>query len=256
MSETWAVARLVFTKLLRDRIFIPALIGGSALILFALLASLWGIEEFYKILFDFGSAGLGVIGSLVAIFWGTKSVHDAKKDGSIEVHLSAPISRNAWIAGNFLGLAIGLLNLAVILALVFQALMFFLGSGVFTADQLWLFPLLYLGWLVLGALAILLSSLTSSAVALFTCVMMWGVGLVASPIYFALGNETPDSTKKIVGAIAQAWNLRLFNIGEFLAQNQPVPRSELVDRGVYGLAVCVVLTLIAMLAFRRRDVGE
>ena len=55
MRALVAVSMETFLRLRRDKIFVPAALVGCGLLLMSGLASYWGVEEFFKILYDLGS---------------------------------------------------------------------------------------------------------------------------------------------------------------------------------------------------------
>lgn len=254
MRTIWTIAKLTFLKLRRDRIQVAAIVGGLGLIAFATLASQWALEDVLKIFFDFATFGCHVVGAGVALFWGTKMVADARRDGSLEIHLAAPVGRGAWIIGNFLGLSFALLLLALILLPFWQVALFSLSFGWMTSQQLMVFPLLVLGWMVMGALAIFFASFTSAAVALFCGSCLWVAGLVSFPVARALGAETPETTRKLVEGIAMVWNLKQFQMGEIITT--PLSVEEWAHHCLHGLALALFLVALASLLFRNRDVAS
>lgn len=254
MRTSLIIANLTFLKLRRDRVQIGAVVGGLGLIAFAALASQWALEDILKIFFDFATFGCHVIGASIALFWGTKMVADARRDGSLEIHMAAPVGRSSWIVGNFLGLSAALIVLGGILLAFWQVAMMYLGFGWMTPQQLMIFPLLILGWMVIGALAIFFASFTSAAVALFCGSSAWVAGLVSFPVSRALGSETPESTRKLVEGIAMIWNLKQFQIGELATSSQAMTLKEWGNYCAHGLALSLFLVALACLFFRNRDV--
>src|SRR5690606_2914998 len=146
---------------------------GLAIAFLANLASDWSVGDFTKILFDVGAFGYQITGSLVAIFWGTKLINDAQRDGSIELYLAAPIPRGVWLLGRFVGLCLSLIFLAVILLAFWQATMLLNDFELMTAKQFSVFGFMLLGWLVLAALSMFFASFCGQGVALFASISLW-----------------------------------------------------------------------------------
>lgn len=248
------VAFEAFTLLRRDRIFFPALLAAVVVAAFANVASDWSVEDFTKILYDIGYFGFQLTGSLVAIFWGIKAVTDSRSEGALEVQLAAPVSRSTWLVGKYLGLAACLALLAVVLTALWQLFMSLNGFGTMTRAQLLVFAYMGLGWLVLGAMAMLFASFLRQGVATFAALAMWLAGLATSLVANTLAPEAPEATKRVVKGMARAWDLQQFNlIDHVLTPNWLLP-PELGYRAAYGVLLVFALITLACLVFSRRDV--
>ncbi len=248
------VAWEAFVLMRRDRIFLPALIAALLVSGLANLASDWSVEDFTKILFDIGFAGLQLTGSLVAAFWGIAAVTDSRQEGALEVQLAAPISRTVWLLGKYLGLVLCLLLLAGLLLALWQGLMLLNGFGVMTRAQCMIFAFMVLGWLVLGALAMLLACCMRQAVALFALISLWLVGLTSSLVAHTLGSATPPLTQRFVKGLARVWDLQQFNLVEHALTPAWQPIPELAWRGAYGGLLIAALLTLACWIFNRRDI--
>lgn len=255
MRTLLAVAAETFLRLRRDKIFVPALLIGIGLLALTGLASFWGVEEFFKILYDLGTAAYLFTGSTVAIFWGNKIVSDSKQEGSLEVQLASPIGRSVWLLGKFLGLFFALLLLALGFLVAWQGIYLSYGIGWMRDVDLVMFALLTMVWFVLAALSIFFAALATQAVALFCAIWMFVCGLISGPILQALSPETPAATKQVVGIIAGLWNLHLFNIAQSMDRYFiPQVPADIGLRFGYGLLLLGFFLAAACLAFQKRDI--
>ncbi len=256
MNRMFSVARITFLRLRRDKIFLPAAAVGSLAIIMSGVASYWGVEEFFKILFDLSSFVFQMVGVSVAIFWGVKLINDSKQEGSIELELSSPIGRSEWILGKFLGLAAALILLALSLMLAWQLVFWGYGMGMTTLKALQIFASLTLGWLVMGALAISLASLSSQGVALFASLWCLILGLVTGPIYQSLAPDTPKFMQESIAFVAGIWDLHRFDLSALGPQmTQTIPWSKLQDPLAYGLGLVAFFLATACLVFQRRQLN-
>lgn len=254
MRTILTVASETFLRLRRDRIFIPALLVGVGLLGLSGLASYWGIEDFFKIMYDMGAAAYLFTGATVAIFWGNKIVADSRQEGSLEVQLASPVGRSSWLLGKFLGLTLGLLLLAAAFLVTWQLIYGAWGLGWINTQDLSIFALLTLLWIVLGALAICFACLASSGIALFCSAWAFVVGLLSAPIMQALAPETPETTRRIVETIAGLWNLHYLNLAAFGGQAVFVDLNDFLMRVAYGFALSVFFLALACIAFHRKDI--
>ncbi|MCX6130443.1 MAG: ABC transporter permease subunit [Proteobacteria bacterium] len=254
MRALFAISVETFLRLRRDRIFLPATMVGIGLLILSSLASYWGVEEFFKILFDLGSVTWLFTGSIVAIFWGNKIISDSRQEGSLEVQLASPVSRSAWILGKFFGLSAALFLLAIIFIIGWQGIYWGYGMGWMPKQDLAIYALLSLTWVIMGAVSILFASLASAAIALFCSIWMFICGLLSAPIMQALAPETPEQTRKIIEFLAGLWNLHLFNVANFGGTKNFLPAVELLSRAAYGIILVSFFMSLACLFFSRRDI--
>jgi ABC-type transport system involved in multi-copper enzyme maturation permease subunit len=251
--NTLRIAWQTFTVLRRDRVFLPALVLGILIIALAQLAGQWGIEEYFKFVYDLGTTGFHTIGAVVAILWGTKMIADSRQEGSLEVELAAPVSRTTWLLGKFFGLCLALVLLGAILILVWQGLLTMYNFPPFEYKSVVIMAMLLMGWFVLAATAVFFAALTSQATALFSCLCMWLAGLVSTPIANVLSPTTPESTRKVVTAIARFWDLSRFNLGSYAFAGTFPSRTELLWIFAYGCFLSGALLGLACIVFSRRD---
>lgn len=256
MSHTSRIAKMTFLKLRRDQIFLPAFICGAVGLAFAVLSSFWSIEEFRKLLFDFGTVGFLLLGVMVALFWGNKVMSDARKDGSIEIILAAPISRLSWLWGNYLGLALALVSLGALLLVAWQLILLGFGLRIMTPQEWIACGFIILLWLVVAALSVCFATLASSAVALFCSLILCVSGFLAAPVLQTLSPEAPESTRRVVEGIATVWNLKQFSFAEAVTVGGFPSTTELGWRLGYGVSLIFVLLLASVLLFKQRDLAS
>ncbi len=254
MRALLPVAQETFLRLRRDRMFLPAAMVGLGLLALSGLASYWGVEEFLKILYDLGTTAFLFTGATVAIFWGNKIITDSRQEGSLEVQLASPISRSTWLLGKFFGLTAGLVTLAIVLLIGWQGIYASYGMGWIPKNDIIIFAVLGISWIIMGAVAILFASLASAAIALFCTIWMFVIGLMSAPIMQALAPDTPAGTRRAVEILAGLWNLHSFNLGSYGGKTEFLGQFELLSRCTYGFALIGVFLSLACFFFQRRDI--
>jgi len=242
-----------FLLLRRDKIFLPAVIAGVLIVVLANMASDWSIEDFDKILFDIGTFGFHLTGSIVALFWGTKAVVDSRKDGTLEVDLAAPVSRTIWLMGKFLGLCFSLGFLAIILMIIWQGVMILNQFGWMTWQHIIVFFYLWINWIIVGAVATFFATFCSNAVALFSGLCFWLIGLSSASARQMLSPETPEPTQYIVKSIARFWDLQQFNLSNYIIGSEFPSVYELSWRLFYGVLLVLLLSSMSCVIFHKRD---
>ena len=249
------VAWQTFTLLRRDKMVRAAVIAGFLTTVLALLASTWSIEDQIKILFDVGFFCFQLVGSIMAIFWGSKSVGDSRQDGAIEWQLAAPISRTSWLLGKYLGLAVSTLLLGAVLLFIWQLGMILGGYGTLSLGQLAVYLLMLLGWLVLLALSLLFSVSMRFSLALFAGVGVWLVGLTSAAVAAALTPETPPEAQAVVRVLARAWDLQAFNLVDRVLEAPGISPASLLNHVGYGIVLIAIFLTVAALASQRGDIA-
>lgn len=253
MSHLIPILSETFLRLRRDRIFLPAVIAGILLLMFSGLASYWGVEEFFKILYDLGTTAYHLTGATVAIFWGIKIIHDSHQEGSIEVQLSSPVSRVEWLVAKYFGLACALLLLGLIFIVAWQLVYWGYGMGPLKLPIITIFAMLSLSWLVVGALAMLMASLSSYAIALFSSFWLFILGLLTAPLMQTMSPDTPESLRLILETMAGLWNLHYFNLYEIGVGTSELELGQLAAKLAYGLALITIFLGSGALVFQRKD---
>ncbi|MFW7381648.1 MAG: ABC transporter permease [Oligoflexus sp.] len=248
------VIRETFLRLRRDRIFLPAAVVGIGMLFLSGLASYWGIEEFYKILYDLGTTAFHLTGVVVAIFWGIKLINDSKQEGSVEVQLAAPIRRTEWILGKFFGLSSALVLLGLIFLIGWQMIYWFYGMGMMGWQSVGIFASLSCSWLVMAAAAILMATLSTQAVALFVSFWLLVCGLIAQPILQSLAPDTPALIRAGITGFTAIWDLQYFNLAEYGPEKAALNLSQVLDRAAYALALVAGMLALASLSFTRKDI--
>ena len=254
--KLFVITSETFLLLRRDKVFLPALVCGAVIFIFANLASEWGIEEFTKILYDMGTLGFHITGAIVAIFWGTKLISDSRREGSLEVQLASPVNRITWILGRYFGLCLALFALGSVLLVAWQIMTYFNNFGIMELRYLIIFGFFMLSWFVLAALALLFASMASQAVAMFSALCVWIAGLMSASVAATLSPNTPASTRFFIEKVKMIWNLQAFNLSDYVDIGAKLPATgDLVVRLMYGFLLIAVLLTIAVVSFNKRDLA-
>lgn len=256
LHALFVVTREAFILLKRDRVFLPALAFGIAVVILANLASDWSVAEFWKILFDVGYFGFQIMGLAGAVFWGIKSIADSRHQGALEVQLAAPVGRSVWLVGKYLGLACALVLLWAVLLAMWWGVMVLNNMGHMTGPQLTAFAVMLIGWLVVAALATLFASCTGQAVAMFATVAAIVVGLASSLVAATLSPETGNTMRTAVRGVARVWDLQQFNLVSRAVDGNFPDQTEIMTRAAYGGVLIILLITLACLVFARRDVNS
>ena len=266
MRAVGLVASAVFRESVRDRVPL-SIVGFGILLVFAsyLISQLTAGQDL-KIIKDLGLAALNVLGLVIAVFIGINLVSKEVERRSIYSLLSKPLSREQFLLGKFVGLAMTLaVNLAAMVVayygvLYYQDLVASEGQrAVWPAPaldpRLMIAVVLIFGELMLvTAIALFFSTFSSPLLSMLLTLGLWVAG------HF---NSDLRQFEQVVDSPAAAWvarvfyyvlpNLAPFNVKAEVVYGVAVPASHVVLTLGYAAAYTAALLVAAMAIFRKKD---
>jgi ABC-type transport system involved in multi-copper enzyme maturation permease subunit len=252
LSRTLAVAANTFRETVRERVLYNLVFFAILMTLAGLLLGQLSIRQDEKILKDVGLAAMDLFGTLIAVFIGTGLVAKEIERRSLYPLLAKPLSRGEFFLGKFAGLGFTLLvNLAVMLA---GLLLTLLATGR-RADASLLtavYPI-FLGLLLVVALAMLFSTLTSSTLAAVLTVGVVVVGRFADVIR-GMREVLPGVPRTLVEALFSLIpNFTNFDFKNKVAYGEAVSTDVLAWVTLYAAAWILVVLGLGLASFRSRD---
>ena len=246
------VAGATFREAVRSRAFI------GLLIIFAVCTALSRIVGWVSstdgniVTTDLVLSLQAVFGVLVAVATGTALVQSEISSHTLYTVLSRPLARWQFVVGKYLGLAAGLaVGQALMLAI---ALCYLAATG--AAVHGWLVLagcLTIVEVLLMAAVSLCLTALTSPLLATVLCLAMWAAGHAVATL--------PQLINHL-----QGWKLILAatlasvvpNLGSFTYRNEAVYRvpleyADLAQRVGYGAAWIALLVTVTVITFRRKQ---
>jgi ABC-type transport system involved in multi-copper enzyme maturation permease subunit len=250
----WVIASNGFREVIRDRILY--LIGFFTLLLVIALRLLpevaAGTED--KILIDFGLAAIGVLGVIVAVFVGTGLINKEIEKRTVLVLIPKPLLRAELIIGKHLGLSGVLAVLIVAMTVINLSLLSFNQINYPLGNILLSTLYLFLELSLITAVALVFGVFTSS---LLATLLTFGVYLMGnlSPDLLKLGNLSRNAN---IERLTQGLYLVLPDLSRLNLKNEAIygtfpPPLRLLENGLYGLFYTVLLLVIAILIFSRRE---
>jgi len=251
-GRVWAVAANTFRETVRERVLYNLVFFAIIMTLAGLLMGQLSIRQDEKIIKDIGLAAMELFGTLIAIFIGVGLVAKEIERRSLHPLLAKPLSRDEFFLGKFAGLGFTLLvNVAVMsagLALTLACTRRHVDAHLLKA----IYPI-YLGLLLVVALALLFSTLTSSALAAVFTVGMVVAGRFADVIR-NMREVAPGAPAWLVRFLYYALpNFRNFDFKDRVAYGDPVSPAVLGWVTLYALAYVALALGIGLLSFRSRD---
>jgi ABC-type transport system involved in multi-copper enzyme maturation permease subunit len=250
------IAQNTFRESVRDRvlynlIFFALLMMGASLFIGELAI---GGEE--KIIVDIGLSSMRFFGTLIAIFIGIQLVYKEIERRTVYSLLARPVHRSELILGKFGGLGMTLaVNSAVMLCGIVATLLY-LERG-FTNLIVSVLPaayLIFLELLVVTAIALTLSTVSSPVLSAVMTFLLYIVGHFSTD-FKAMAEQ---SASPVVSGLLYALYYLLPNFSNFNADRDAsygdlVPASRLLKATVYAAAYCGVLLSTAVFAFQKKD---
>lgn len=252
LNRVFAVAANTYRETVRERVLYNLVFFAILMTLSGLLLGKLSIRQDEKIIKDLGLASMDVFGTLIAIFIGVGLMSKEIERRSLYPLLAKPLSRSEFLLGKFAGLGFTLLvNLSVMTGGLYLTL-FAVGRRVDAHLLKGIYPI-YLSLLLVVSLALLFSTLTSSALAAVCTVCLVIAGRFSDVIQ-NMKEVLPGAPGWLVHVLYYAIpNFRDFDLKDRVVYGDPVSAGDLLSITLYA-AVYVGLSLATALSvFRSRD---
>jgi len=253
LARVWAVAANTFRETVRERVLYNLVFFAIIMTASGLLMGQLSVRQDEKIIKDIGLAAMELFGTLIAIFIGVGLVAKEIERRSLYPLLAKPLSREEFFLGKFAGLGFTLLVNVGLMAAGLALTLAGTGRRVDPGLLKAVYPI-YLGLLVVVALALFFSTLTSSALA-----AVFTVGtVVAGRFSDVIRNmrEVTDAPTWLVRILYYALpNFRNFDFKDRVAYGDPVPFAAIGAVTAYAVVYIAILLLAGSAAFRSRELS-
>jgi ABC-type transport system involved in multi-copper enzyme maturation permease subunit len=255
----WAIARNTFREAVRNKILYSLLFFAILIILSALALGQLSLHEEVRMTRDVGLFGIDLFGVIIAIFVGVNLLYKELDLKTVYTILPKPLQRWQFVLGKWLGMLltlgvqVGVMGVVLALTLALQGAAF----DVPTAKAVWL---LYVNVVVVTSVAVLFSAFSSPFLSGFFALGFFVVGRSVPDIRALAAKSGPMTRAALEAGTTVLPNLHLFYpSGAIIGSEHVSVHGTLVDAGylfwttAYGVAYSVVVLVLAMLIFRRRD---
>ncbi len=245
-----AIAGVTVREALRRKVQINLLLFALLLVVTSLVVSSLTIGDTHRVASDLGLTAMEVMGSLTAIFLGASLVAGDVERRVLYPVVAKPVSRAEFLLGRYVGLAATLwLNLAVMAATL--AALLVVDGGPTAVDAALLSALAMLGvqFLVVAAVAVLFSSVTTTTLA-----AIFSLAVTAAA---HLSNDLRTLWHGPGARIGKAlWyllpNLSALSLNEHVIYRTP-PRVDAWLACLYAVLYAGAALALAATVFERRD---
>ena len=247
------IAVNTFRESARNKMFYLLVFFGILFALSSKLVSFLTIGDAMKVLKDTGLAAINFFCVLIAIFTGINLVYKEIEKKTVFNILSKPVSRDEFIIGKFLGLALTMLTALGAMAIIFFAFVALSGGG-FDWGILLYFFMLGLELLVITAISLLFSSFTTPILSFIFTVSLYLIGHIMWTFNEFKALLQVPAWKALLQALYYLLpNLDKFNIKNEVVLGTALNPWTLLFSVLYALAYIAALLALTMLIFRKRE---
>ncbi len=252
-----AIGKVTFSEVIRDKILYNTLVFAFLLFGIAILASRLAFIQPDRVMIDFGISAVNLSCSFIGIFVGSTILIREFERRTVQVALSHPINRMQFVLGKFTGLAAVIAANWLLLSLAFLAILSMMAYDVAGSFSAALFVALLFNLIqsiLLGAIALFLSTFTTTSISVMVCVGLYLIGNNISQIR-ALAEKTEFSLFKILlkGFALTLPNLEYFNLGTRATYGLSVELPFGIAGLSYGVVMIGFFLLLAGLTIQSRE---
>jgi Cu-processing system permease protein len=252
LNRVSAVAANTFRETVRERVLYNLVFFAILMTLSGVLLGELSIRQDEKIIKDIAFAAMDVFGLLIALFIGVGLVSKEVERRSLYPLLSKPLERGEFLIGKFCGLGLTLLVNIALMTLGLYLTLWATGRELSLHLLEAVYPI-YLGLLLVVALALLFSTLTSAPLA---AVFTFGVAIAGrySDVIKNMREVAPGTPEWLAAFLYYALpNFRNFDLKDKVAYGDPIAPETLAWITGYGAAYVAVALGAALLAFRSKE---
>ncbi len=265
MNKIIAVALNTFLETRRDKILYSFFIFAIIMILSSLVFSTLSAEQYHKIVKDFGLTAISLFSILISIFLGTGLVYKEIEKKTVYNIFSKPIERYQFITGKYLGIAITILVIMLLMSLIFLGIVLLIQlpnksfieyyyGGLYFNELFAALYFEYLECLVVIGIAILFSCFTSPVLALLFTFLIFAIGRFSSDIKL-FANEIDNNIVSIISDVLYYTipNLEKFNIRSEAVYGGNLSLELILNTTAYALIFSLILLLLSIVVFQRKE---
>ena len=248
-----AIAENTFREAVRSRVFYILLAFAVGLLFFSSVMGFLAVGTIHRIILDVGLATISYFSAMTAIFIGIGLIYQEVERKTIYNILSKPVSRTGFLIGRYVGLmSVLFVNLAAMVGVLALVLALF---GGFTPRIFAAAGYVYLELLILTAVALFFSSLTSPVVSALCTVAFYLIGHTSSALPELLVPEIQQAWARslVMGLYHVLPDLNLLSINNLVSNQIPTAQGFAARAFLYTGVMVAALLLAASLGFRRRD---
>jgi len=249
-----AIAQNVFRETIRDRVLYLVMVFAVAMLGAIVLIPQVANQAHNKIIADLGLAAIHFLLLVVAIFVGTGLVNKEIERRTVYVLIAKPMSRAEFIVGKHLGLSALLSVLLVIMTAVFLLSLLLVQAPISPWAVLWATVFTFLELVLIVAAALLFGVFTSPILATLYTIALFIMGHTSRALLQLSKLVEDTGFGKVFEVIYLVLpDLERFNLRDAAVYGQIPPPTQLLGDALYGLIYTVLLLILTVLVFARRE---
>lgn len=254
MKKAWVIAVNTFKESLRKKTLYILLVFALIVIGASKFFSFLTAEEELKMIKDVSFSTIEFFGALIAIFGSLAALSGEIEKRTIYTLLSKPVTRRNLFIGKFIGMCLVLLLNFVLISLFFIGLLLFKKSppDVETFKTL---LLIYFELVLISTITLTVATFATDAFNIIFSVFLYIVGHLTT-----YGKQLIDRTENVImkgfGQIFYTVipNYQNFAIRDKVVVGVPVSWNYVVKTLSYGILYTVIVILIGLYFFQKREV--
>jgi len=211
------------------------------------------LDQDIKVIIDLGLAGIFLFGVIIAVFIGTNLVHKELDKRTVFLIFSKPIAKYQFVLGKFLGIALTLLLVTGAMAGVFFILLTIKKTNI----ELILIEAItwgYLELLIIAAISIMFSSLTSPIASTIYTISLFIIGHTSSSFLYLIAQTDSvilANTLKVVHYVVP--NFEKFNIRNSAVVGLGISGDQVVYTILYAITYIVLALAVANFLLKKQE---
>jgi ABC-type transport system involved in multi-copper enzyme maturation permease subunit len=259
MRRIQAIAWNTFREAVRNKILYSLLFFALLIILSALAMGNLTLHEEVRMTRDIGLFGIDAFGVIIAIFVGVNLLYKELDLKTVYTILPKPLNRWEFVLGKWLGMLLTLAVQMSVMGLVLAMTLWMQGAAfdIPTVKAVWL---LFINVMLVTSIAVFFSAFSSPFLSGFFSLGCFVVGRSVPDIRALAAKSGPMAKHLLDTGCTLIPNMHLFYpSGAIVGSDQVSVHREFVNASylfsttVYGVAYSLVVLLLAMLIFRKRD---
>jgi ABC-type transport system involved in multi-copper enzyme maturation permease subunit len=246
IKKILSIAYYTLIENIRNKIFYVIVFFGIVVLASSFLLSVLGGEQSKRILLDIGLNAIEFFSLITMCFAAVNLILEEMESKTIYLILTRPVAKGVYLMGRYLGLIIAV-GCGILIMSVFHLIILHFNGWIFTIKYPLAILLSFEKIIIIGALALFFSLLSTSAISSISfTISFWILGHFSEELKF-LGNKATFIHTKILAKIMYYMtpNLQYFNLKDFW--DVPAIASMWICTAIiYGLiysAFCMLLSL-------------
>jgi ABC-type transport system involved in multi-copper enzyme maturation permease subunit len=248
------IGRISMLEISRKQVFHVMVLAAVALIFSSAALAHFDKHLQMKVLTDMCLFIVALVGTVIAVTVTVTGVPGDVEQRTVYPVVAKAVRRWEFVAGKYAG-AMGAVAISmVVMGISFAFLQFFFAGHVDMVVFL-SFPFLFLQMMIVGAVALWLSTFCSWPLAWFLTTVICLLGNAKFPLYTSLmaHHQNAWNTATISLIYHLLPNLESFNFKEAMVHHLAVPGAYLAQTAVYGICYTAAVLVLAAMSFARRE---